>query len=170
MKPIPTILLVLLVLLAATPGTFAQESYQQQLNGALPVGGNVSSGFQVSPDNSTVVYRADQDTDGVTELYSVPIGGGPTTRLNDALASGCCVFSFQVSPDGSTVVYRADQDTNTVAELYSVTIGGGPTTKWDENPNSAVGGRRRRTHRWNGIKIPFQWWVRTEGWQRRTHL
>ena len=39
-----------------------------KLNRPLISGGYVGS-FQVSPDSSQVVYRADQDTDGVDELY-----------------------------------------------------------------------------------------------------
>ncbi|MCH2065069.1 MAG: hypothetical protein MK194_15245, partial [Roseibacillus sp.] len=104
-----------------------------KLNGALPAGGNAFSGFQVSPDGSTVVYVADQDTNNVFELYSVPIGGGATTKLNGALPAGGFVYSgFHVSPNGSTVVYRADQDTDRVLELYSVPIGGGATTKLND--------------------------------------
>ena len=115
MKPIPTILLKLL---AATPGTFAQELYQQQLNENRAFVGDVSSSYQVSPDGSTVVYRADQDTDDVTELYSVPIGGGAVTKLNGALPAGGSVFysGYQISPDGSTVVYNADQEPKIVDE------------------------------------------------------
>ena len=110
-------------------GTFAQELYRQQLNENRALVGDVSS-YQVSPDGSTVVYRADRDTDDVLEIYSVPIGGGPSTKLNDTLPRGGDVAAdFQISPDGSTVVYRADQDSDNVDELYSVPIGGGPSTK-----------------------------------------
>ena len=75
---------ILLVLLAATPGTFAQEFSRQQLNENRALVGDAYD-FQVSPDGSTVVYRADQDTDDVFELYSVPIGGGASTKLNLSL-------------------------------------------------------------------------------------
>ena len=108
-------------------GTFAQELYQQQLNESVALLGDVVSA-QVSPDNSTVVYIADQDTDGFDELYSVPIGGGPSTKLNGVLIDGGNVQSFQVSPDGSTVVYIARQDSRFLDELYSVPIGGGAST------------------------------------------
>jgi Tol biopolymer transport system component len=42
-----------------------------KISGTLVAGGNVQyySGFQFSPDGSRVVYRADQDTDEVIELY-----------------------------------------------------------------------------------------------------
>ena len=116
-------------------GTFAQELYQQQLNESVALLGDVVSA-QVSPDNSTVVYIADQDTDGFDELYSVPIGGGATTKLNGVLPVGGDVDGYQVNPDGSTVVYRADQDTYNVIELYSVSIGGGALTKLNGAPVS----------------------------------
>jgi len=76
--------------------------------------------FQISPDGSTVVYRADQDTIGLYELYSVAIGGETApVKLNPNLASNTRIGqNFQISPDGRTVVYPAD-------ELYRVPIGGG---------------------------------------------
>ena len=83
MKSVPAILLVFL---ATTSGTFAQV-YRQQLNQIRAVTGDVEPDFQVTPDGS-VVYVADQDTDNVFELYSVPIGGGATTKLNGALTAG----------------------------------------------------------------------------------
>jgi hypothetical protein len=43
-----------------------------RLNGPLTAGGNVGS-FVISPDAARVVYSADQQTDGVVELFSVPI-------------------------------------------------------------------------------------------------
>jgi Tol biopolymer transport system component len=102
------------------------DSAGVKLNGALVTGGDVSS-FQISPDSSRVVYRADQDTDNVNDLYGVPIAGPASAgvKLNGVLASGGDVFSdYQISPDSSRVVYRADQDTDGVDELYSVPIAG----------------------------------------------
>jgi len=100
-----------------------------RLNRTLPAGGIVFS-FQLSPDGSTVVYNADQDTDDVREVYSVPVAGGTVTRLNAPMTAGGNSFSAgRISPDGSTVIYRADQDTDEVFELYSVPIGGGSVTK-----------------------------------------
>ena len=43
---------------------------------------------QSSPDSSTVVYIADQDTDDVFELYSVALADGEVTKLSDALVEG----------------------------------------------------------------------------------
>ncbi len=96
-----------------------------KLNGALVALGSVYN-FQISPDSSRVVYRANQDTATVFELYSVPIGGpaGSGVKINGALVALGNVNTFQFSPDSSRVVYQADQDTATVFELYSVPIGG----------------------------------------------
>jgi len=76
-----------------------------------------------------VVYRADQDVDGVPELYSVPIGGGTAVKLNGVLVSGGRAGDARISPDGSRVVYKADQDVEDVHEVYSVPIGGGTAVK-----------------------------------------
>ena len=112
-----------------------------KLNATLANGGNVETyNYQISPDSMRVVYRADQDTDEVMELYSVPIGGGSVTKLNAALVAGgnveappycvyCHSFIYRISSDSSRVVYIADQDADDVGELYSVSILGGSVTK-----------------------------------------
>ena len=96
-----------------------------QLNPLLPSGRSVGN-FQISPDSSRVVYIADQDTDNVTELYSVPIGGPAWAgiKLNGPLVLNGNVTSFAISPDSSRVVYRADQQTDEVFEIYSVPLDG----------------------------------------------
>ena len=104
-----------------------------RLNGELVNLGTVST-FDVSPDETTVVYRADQDTNNTKELYSVPAGGGTPIRLNDDLVNGGDVKPvFAISPDSTTVVYRADQDTNDTKELYVVPIGGGAVTRLNDD-------------------------------------
>jgi hypothetical protein len=98
----------------------------QKLNSPLVAGGDVSLSFRISPDSNRVVYRADQDTFGVSELYSVPIdGSAPPQKLNSPLVAGGDVsLSFRISLDNNRVVYRADQDTDQEFELYSVPIDG----------------------------------------------
>ena len=103
-----------------------------KLNGPLVAGGDVDTlGLQFSPDSSRVLYYADQDTDNVNEIYSVPAGGGTPTKLNGSLVAGGNVYSsgLQFSPDSSRVLYYADQDTDTVNEIYSVPSAGGAATK-----------------------------------------
>jgi Tol biopolymer transport system component len=107
-----------------------------KLNGPLPAGGDVYYNFLISPDSSRVVYLAEQDTDNVPELYSVPIVGPAASgiKLNPALVAGGVVSTFQISPDSNRVVYQADQETNDVYELYSVPIGGPAASGIKLNP------------------------------------
>ena len=60
-------------------------------------GGQVH-GFQLTPDGAHVVYQADQETNGVKELYSEPVFGGEVpVKLNDSLSQGRNVRSFLIS-------------------------------------------------------------------------
>ena len=93
-----------------------------KLNDELVEGGDVySSGLQFSPDSLRVLYYADQDTDGVWEIYSVPSTGGTSVKLNAELITGGDVWpdGFQFSPDGSRILYLADQDTDEIYEIYT---------------------------------------------------
>lgn len=99
-----------------------------RINGTMNAGGNVTT-LLFSPDSSRVVYRADQQSDEVFELYSVPSAGGSAVKLNGALTPGGDVGAYEVSPDSSRVIYRADQQTDEKVELYSVPLAGGGATK-----------------------------------------
>jgi hypothetical protein len=102
-----------------------------KLNGVLVPGGTILfDDFLISPDSEWVVYRADQSTDDVIELYSVPIEGPASSgvKLNSTLVENGKVSQvFQISPDSSRVVYRGDQSADEVNELFSVPITG-PST------------------------------------------
>jgi len=115
------------------------------LNSPLVTGGSVEAiygipgtDFQVSSDSRHIVYRAYQETDGVYELFSVPIGGGQAVKLNAPLVKDGDVETFAISPNGAQVVYRADQDIDSMYELYSVSITGGTPRKL--NPPLVPGG------------------------------
>ena len=120
---------IFLGLLICTWISHAQTNSSFQISGDLVTSGDVSDNYQISPDEQTVVYLADQDTDGVDELYSVSINGGTVTKLNSVLVAGGNVSSFGISPDSQTVVYTADQDIDRVNELYRVDIAGGSVNK-----------------------------------------
>ena len=82
-----------------------------------------------------IVYLADQDIDGVSELYLA----GSSIKLNPPLSRGKNVLDFQITPDKTAVVYRADQDTNDVFELYRIEFANpGVSTKL--NNSLPVGG------------------------------
>ena len=104
-----------------------------RLNDPLPTNGDVGLfGIKLSPDGSRVVYSADQETNNVHEIFSVPIGGGTVTKLNTTLPSGSFIAEFKFTPDSSTVVYRGEQDTVGIDELFAVPIGGGTPIKVSE--------------------------------------
>ena len=94
-----------------------------KLNAPLVAGGQVLD-FAISPDGQRVVYRADQETDELVELWSVPIGGGTPVKINGALLAGEDVESFAISPDSSTVVYWTER-------LLAAPIGGGASVQLD---------------------------------------
>lgn len=98
------------------------------------VAGGFVTEFEISANSRSVVYRAYQDTDGVTELYRVPLTlspqpDPPTVKLNAPLVEGGQVLDFRLAANNGPVVYRADQDANDVFELYSVQLGGSGRVK-----------------------------------------
>lgn len=77
-----------------------------KLSPLLPAGGDVvtgpHSGPKITPDGTRVVYAADQGVNGIDNLYSVPIGGGPSTAIGGAATFGSSTIQgFVLSPDGS---------------------------------------------------------------------
>ncbi len=96
-----------------------------KLNPALVGNGNVSSLFEISPDSSTVVYRADQVVDDRFDLWSVPVGGGAAVKINGLLNANADVNSFAISPNGLQVVYLSDEYDDERFILFARPIGGG---------------------------------------------
>lgn len=133
-------LLLLLSIVVFGTATLALAT-TRKLNSSLALGGRIGPslrydfqlervmfpGVQVSPDNRTVVFLADQTTSGVYELFSVPLGGGKPLRLNAPLPPGGSVSEFAIADNGieQHVVYLADQREAEVYELFAVPIGGG---------------------------------------------
>lgn len=88
-----------------------------KLNGALASGGDVGGGTApflasftdiggITPDSTRVVYAADQTTDGVIDLYSVPLDGSAApTLLSVPGATGVFYSYLRFSPDSGWVVY-----------------------------------------------------------------
>ena len=93
-----------------------------KLNG--PLVGDVQREIVITPDGQQVVYLA-EELSNVEELYVVPILGGTSRRINNALKSSDVRDDFKISPDGSFVVYRARNDSFRT-ELFSAPLAGGP--------------------------------------------
>src|SRR5262245_43395383 len=82
-------------------------------------GGGDGNGTPMEASSGAVVYLADQNTNGVFELFLASTG----TKLNGPIvAGGSGVTSFALTPDKSAVVYIADQTNAGVFELFQVNI------------------------------------------------
>jgi Tol biopolymer transport system component len=73
--------------------------------------------FQITPDGSTVVYRADARVDGIYELFAAPItGGGPAIMLHNPLSPGFQIYpDFQLLSDSKHVLYRGQPNATQLA-------------------------------------------------------
>jgi hypothetical protein len=98
-----------------------------KLNGALVSGGDLadqaSAGapFRISPDASLVVYRADQETDNLVDLYLVPIDRSlEPIALTRSLARPGVSFP-EITPDSRRVLYTATERSG-VTELFSTVL------------------------------------------------
>ena len=110
-----------------------------KISRALTSGGAVDAYFQISPNGTRAVYRADATLLQSYNLYSVPIGGGTSTQLNGTLATNEDVAAdFLISANSSRVAYRSDEGSNDIDELYSVPLAGGLPTRL--NASLASGG------------------------------
>ncbi len=100
-----------------------------RINTEMPTGtveGDVLS-MDVSPDGVHAVYRADQDTNGVFELYAARTDRSePSVKLSGPLAPGESVGSFAITPDGTRVAYWVEAYLGP-ERLLVVPIEGGPS-------------------------------------------
>jgi len=86
-----------------------------------------AGGYQVSPDGMWVVFLSGFEP----ELFSVPVTGGATTRLNGPLAEDWGAHYFVIAPDSSTVVYWARLVPDSGVGIHSVPISGGESYRLD---------------------------------------
>ncbi|MEM6285405.1 MAG: hypothetical protein AAF787_24660, partial [Chloroflexota bacterium] len=128
---LPVIAAALLLFTGVPPDTLAQSSNTTKLNAPLVFRGSIFR-FKISPDSSTVVYSAEQDTNDVRELYSVPIAGGIPIKLSIPFGMEGRVEDFDISPDSRWVIYTARMSFDRRPALYSVPIDGGTSIKLDQ--------------------------------------
>ena len=101
-----------------SPGSSTKLNPQLALCG-LAVCGDVT-GFAVTPDNSAVVYIADQTADEVFELFRTGLTSTANSKLNPDFTAGQNVDAFAILPNSTGVIYRANQNTPGAQELYRV--------------------------------------------------
>jgi hypothetical protein len=80
------------------------------------------------PNGTGVVYRADQTTAGVNEIYQAVFGVPGTPRLNPALVLGQNVSTYAVAPNSTSAIYRANQDNPAIVELYQTSFSSAGTS------------------------------------------
>src|SRR6476620_5104629 len=110
----------------ASPGSSTKLNGQLALCG-LAVCGDVTA-FAITPDNSAVVYIADQTADDVFELFRTVLTTMVNSKLNPNFAAGQNIDAFAVLPNSTGVIYRANQNTPGVKELYRVLFTTAPST------------------------------------------
>src|SRR5678816_4529555 len=101
-----------------SPGSSTKLNGQLALCG-LVVCGDVTA-FAITPDNSAVVYIADQTADDVFELFRTVLTSLANSKLNPNFSAGQNVDAFAVLPNSTGVIYRANQNTPGAKELYRV--------------------------------------------------
>lgn len=81
--------------------------------------------ISITPDGQSLVFVADLTTDGVDQIYSMPIAGGVATALTPGIPSFADTPNFVISPDGNWIAFTGDYAANGVGEAYVIPIGGG---------------------------------------------
>lgn len=90
-----------------------------KLNGALTTDGDVAGDYALSADGSRVAYRADQDTDGLMELYTtLVVTPASNAKVNAPIDPAGGIDGFAIDGDGTSFLYAYDDDTN--VQLYAV--------------------------------------------------
>jgi hypothetical protein len=85
--------------------------------------------FKITPDGDHVVYRK-RDAPPKINLYSIPISGWTSHKLNGALVEGGQVIAFEISPNSQHVVYLADESLDEMFMLYATKADGSSPSSW----------------------------------------
>ncbi len=120
--PIAETMIGMLASLLMTPAIHADSLKLVE----VAAGGRTYLDDRIPIVDGRVIISADDDGDGITDVFSVPIDGSPSVRLNGPLADPFTfAFARDVSRDGTTVVYEVDG--NAGLRLYSVPLDGPET-------------------------------------------
>jgi len=107
-------------------------SIPTKLNGPLVSGGDVlptPGVFALSPDGAWVAYVADQEVDGLPELWGVPIDGSQAAvKLSGVLpADRGVALAPRFTPDSTRVVFTTERLLlSPEPQVFVVAVGGGP--------------------------------------------
>ncbi len=117
-----------------------------KLNAPLPPGGGVDGiidpAFRIDGASQRVLFRADQETFELHELFSVPLAGGQApVRLNPTLAPSPRagdVLELALDPLGRYATYVADGTRDNAFELYRATLDGAPQPELLSAPRAGI--------------------------------
>ena len=104
------------------------SSAPQVLNGPLSANDGRVYAYEVTPDESRVVYLASQNFPNRAELFSVPTdGSGGPTQLSPTPVPNGEVWrgQFRITPDGARVVFAGDLTLNSAVNLWVAPVAGG---------------------------------------------
>lgn len=81
---------------------------RRKLNGPLVAGGDVSPSLVLTPDESHLIYTADEEAVGLHGLYAVPLDGGAAVRIYSPTSASESVIpsSTRITSDSARVVFR----------------------------------------------------------------
>lgn len=122
-------------LMSESYGESSLYSYDTELDQTVPLSAadpealDVIS-FLISPDGSTVLFRAQALSSSTTRVFSVPTAGGARTELLTELSNRR--YTFEITPDSSFAIIHVllGTDYNTY-QLFSVPLSGGPVVDLD---------------------------------------
>ena len=120
-------LFALVALFQLTPGDTVRLSPPLAPN----AGAGTVSDYDIIPDGSMAVYVANQEQLPRFELFSVPLAGGESKKLNVELEYGADISKFALSPDGDRVAYFATPAGETRTRLFVTTLDGETTFDFD---------------------------------------
>ena len=136
-----------LLMCASLTSVSALAAAPIKLSGTMAPGGNVSSSFGVDDIFIAVagtprraVFLADRETNGVIELWSVPLTGGAPTKLSGTMVSGGSVSTVKMSPDGNFVAFSSNRVSTGKRELWLSPVDGSAAPVNLSNSALATGG------------------------------
>ncbi len=91
-------------------------------NGGAPLDSRV---VRLTPDGLRAIYLGASDVNGMHELFSVPVAGGPAVRLSGTTGPDQDVYSgFVVVANGLAVLFRGDLEADARDELWIAPVDG----------------------------------------------
>lgn len=119
----------------------------------------VAVGFAIAPGTvKRAIFAADRETNGLVELWSIPVTGGLPIKLSGTVTAGNTgVNSFKVSPDGNWVAFVTNSPVGGSQQLWLVANDGTAATPVAvSGPLAALSGVSEFLWSPNSLRIVFR--------------